>query len=600
MIQLKVISLQGAPVAQPVSAEFGPNGGTIGRSATNTLVLDDRTVSRVHAQVECRDGRYVIIDRGSNPLHHNGLALGTGREAVLGPGDRLQVGSFELSVQASKSAMPPSPMRATVRASVAAVASASPPPSSDDPFADLLAGLGSSASSLQPAAAAAPAGAARKQTPVEPSLFPDPMGLGAPMIPASSPASADDPFADLLGPGESSAGGAGIPAGFADLGLRPNSPAIGIDNLFGGIGGAGGHGSDPIPESSLPTRPPEPGDALIDNPFEAVQGRRKPSTPTRDDHLPIEHFGFTPPKVVSSPPPGGGRSGGGLLDDLGIDRPPAQGARFDDMSGQPIAAPRQSNAPDDDPFADLLPATPPAAASRAAAPPPPVAPPPPPRAAAPIAAPSPAVAPSVRQRAPAASDDALLTAFLRGLGTTQQMPTELTPELMERIGVLLRGATDGTLQLLQARRDVKQGMHADLTRIEASANNPLKLSPTAEVALPHLLGPGMRGFMGPEEAMRDAWDDLRAHQFGVMAGMKAALAHVLSRFTPAELENKIAAKSKLDALFAANRKARLWDQFVALYGGIAAEVEDDFNILYEKAFVKAYNEQMSRLKSGGR
>jgi len=198
-----------------------------------------------------------------------------------------------------------------------------------------------------------------------------------------------------------------------------------------------------------------------------------------------------------------------------------------------------------------------------------------------------------------ASDSELLAAFLRGLDSTHQAPTTLTPELMERIGVLLRSATEGTLQLLLARQEVKKGVHAEVTMIAASANNPLKFSPTVEVALAHLLGPGMRGFMGPEEAMRDAYNDLRAHEFGVMVGMRAALTHVLQRFTPDELEKKIAAKSALDSLFAANRKAKLWDQFVALYGNIAAEAEDDFHSLFGKAFVKAYEEQMARLKSGG-
>ena len=60
--------------------------------------------------------------------------------------------------------------------------------------------------------------------------------------------------------------------------------------------------------------------------------------------------------------------------------------------------------------------------------------------------------------------------------------------------------------------------------IAAQANNPLKFSPSVEVALDHLLGTGvMRGFMGPTEAMRDAYTDLRAHEFGVMVGMRAAL-----------------------------------------------------------------------------
>ena len=215
-----------------------------------------------------------------------------------------------------------------------------------------------------------------------------------------------------------------------------------------------------------------------------------------------------------------------------------------------------------------------------------------------MSAPTPTPTPAPRAFAASGSDAELLAALLRGLNSTHQMPTELTPELMERIGVLLRSATEGTLQLLLARQEVKKGVHAEVTMIAASANNPLKFSPTVEVALAHLMGPGMRGFMGAEEAMRDAYDDLRAHEFGVMVGMRAALTHVLSRFTPEELEKKIAAKSALDALFAANRKAKLWDQFVALYGGIAAEAEDDFHSLFGKAFVKAYEEQMARLKAG--
>jgi FHA domain-containing protein len=197
----------------------------------------------------------------------------------------------------------------------------------------------------------------------------------------------------------------------------------------------------------------------------------------------------------------------------------------------------------------------------------------------------------------ATSDAELLAALLRGLGGLHKEPPALTPELMERIGIILRSATEGTLQLLLARQELKREVRAEVTMIASQANNPLKFSPTVEVALAHLLCDGVRGFMPPEVAMRDAFDDLRAHQFGVMVGMRAALAHVIGRFTPEELEKKIAAKSALDSLFAANRKAKLWDQFVALYGGIAAEAEDDFHSLFGKAFLEAYEAQMARLRA---
>ncbi|MFL9666750.1 type VI secretion system-associated FHA domain protein TagH [Variovorax sp. AB1(2024)] len=544
MIHIAVITRQGAPAGQAIAADFGPNGGTIGRADTNTLVLDDpdRTVSRVHAQVLCRNGQYFVIDRGSNPMQCNGVSLGSGKEAALTDGARLVVGSFELTVRVAAAAAPPSlAIPNTVLGGSAAVPAA---PTSDDPFADLLAGL------APPAAPAAPAPAAALP---ESLLFPDPMESGS----RNAQAAQIDPFANLLGPTPSSAPVAGLGAldDFSDLGAPPaHGKATGIDELFGGMhGGGGGIGGDPLALSPLADPLLQPNTASDADPLAALQ-RAAPATPAaRADHLPIDQFGFTPPKAIDSPAP-------------------AQPvANFDDMTGQPIriSGPESSGKPFEPPAPPVVPVAPVAPA--------PVAPPVAPRRAA--------------------SDDELLAAFLRGLASTHQPPEMLTPGLMERIGSMLRSATEGTLQLLLTRQEFKREVRAEVTMIAAQANNPLKFSPTVEVALAHLLGPGVRGFMPPEAAMRDAFDDLRAHQFGVMVGMRAALAHVIARFEPAELEKKISARTALDALFSANRKARLWDQFVSLYGGIASEAEDDFHSLFGKAFLQAYEEQMARLKS---
>ncbi|MBJ2158881.1 type VI secretion system-associated FHA domain protein TagH [Variovorax sp. IB41] len=566
MIHIAVITRQGAPAGQPIAADFGPNGGTIGRADTNTLVLDDpdRTVSRVHAQVLCRDGQYFVIDRGSNPMQCNGVSLGSGKEAPLTDGARLVVGSFELSVRMTAAAAPPSlAIPNTIMSAPAGAAAAAS--TSDDPFADLLAGLGS-----PPAPAPASSGAARAPAPAsaESLLFPDPMETGS----RNAQAAQVDPFANLLGPTPSSAPSAGMGAldDFSDLGAPPaHGKASGIDELFGGMGGGGGIGGDPLALSPLADPLLQPNTASSADPLAALQSAAPPTPTPRSDHLPIDQFGFTPPKAVTPPPP----------------PPPAPAPvaaapaevlpQFDDITGQPIriSGPELGSRP--------LESLPPL-------PPPPAPPPAPPvqRAAAPRA-----------ERT--ASDDELLAAFLRGLASTHQPPEMLTPGLMERIGSMLRSATEGTLQLLLTRQEFKREVRAEVTMIAAQANNPLKFSPTVEVALAHLLGPGVRGFMPPEAAMRDAFNDLRAHQFGVMVGMRAALAHVIGRFEPEELEKKISAKSALDAIFAANRKAKLWDQFVALYGGIASEAEDDFHNLFGKAFLQAYEEQMARLKSDG-
>lgn len=230
-----------------------------------------------------------------------------------------------------------------------------------------------------------------------------------------------------------------------------------------------------------------------------------------------------------------------------------------------------------------------AVAAAAAAAPPPA--PPSPAAAVPPAA------------APCASSDAsaeeLLAAFARGIGLPAlKPPGGLTPALMEQIGMVLREAVQGTVELLIARAATKREVRADVTMIVSKNNNPLKFSPDVDFALMQLLLPQGKGFMGPNEAMRDAYDDLRAHQIGFMAGMRAALASVLARFTPDELEARLTSRSLLDSVLPANRKARLWDLYEQRYQDISREAEDDFHALFGREFLKAYEAQIAQLQDG--
>src|SRR5206468_12581939 len=114
---------------------------------------------------------------------------------------------------------------------------------------------------------------------------------------------------------------------------------------------------------------------------------------------------------------------------------------------------------------------------------------------------------------PATADATLLRAFLQGAGIPDSpLVRTLTPETMEAIGKLLREMVQGTLDLLRARNVVKGEIRADITKITPRDNNPLKFSPAAEVALTHLLAPHGQGFIPPLRAVKEAYDDLRAHQ----------------------------------------------------------------------------------------
>jgi pSer/pThr/pTyr-binding forkhead associated (FHA) protein len=75
-------------------AEISGNSFTIGRSRGNSLILDDKAVSRRHAVIEYRDGRYHIHDLESRwGVKLNGASV---KESELKFGDELEIGGMRL------------------------------------------------------------------------------------------------------------------------------------------------------------------------------------------------------------------------------------------------------------------------------------------------------------------------------------------------------------------------------------------------------------------------------------------------------------------------------------------------------------------------
>jgi predicted component of type VI protein secretion system len=171
----------------------------------------------------------------------------------------------------------------------------------------------------------------------------------------------------------------------------------------------------------------------------------------------------------------------------------------------------------------------------------------------------------------------------------------LEPEHARRVGELLRAMTGGTLDLLTARMVAKRELGASATQLRTRENNPLKFSPDVDAALSHLLGPTERGFLSPRAAVAEAFDDLRAHQVALLAGMRAALDTVMSRFDPRALEQRLAPAGALENLIPANRRARLWSAYTEEFARIVSEIEDDFDTLLGRAFLKAYEDQLDAL-----
>jgi len=388
-----------------------------------------------------------------------------------------------------------------------------------------------------------------------------PSGLLAASRVATAVPSALDPFADLLSPAAPSTPRAApvipSPAAPARPPAEPprvpefNDPLAGIrgpepsiDDL---LGPKGSSAPDFLPADFLSEKPASPSQAApgsIDDLLGLFPSSSKPIPgPSVPDHGSEIHTPYTPP--VAKPEP--------------IVKP------------QPVVKPE----PVMKPRVEAPPHVPQPKAPRA-----PVAPP-----TQPVS-----VAPAGPQ------EQALLRAFLQGAGISSIQSKSLTPEAMEAIGKILREAVQGTLDLLRARGLTKSEMRADVTMIMATDNNPLKFSPTVEAALTHLLSSQVHGFMPPLRAMKDAYDDLRAHQLGFLAGMRAAVEEVLARFAPQELAKRLTEQSMLDDLLPMNRKAKLWDLFLERHAAITGEAREDFNAAFGKAFRRAYEAQVKQLR----
>ena len=100
-LTLKVLSYKGLPLINELVAEFGVQGGSIGRKEGNALVLPDseNIVSGRHAEIVFQNGGFVFKDKSTNGsfLVNTGIGLNNS-EAVLTTGEIIRIGEYEMLV----------------------------------------------------------------------------------------------------------------------------------------------------------------------------------------------------------------------------------------------------------------------------------------------------------------------------------------------------------------------------------------------------------------------------------------------------------------------------------------------------------------------
>jgi len=641
-LALHVVSLDAAPPQQALTRVFDDAGGTIGRDESNTFALPDkhRRVSRLHATLSFPGGVATITNSSTSlPISVGDQQLEAGESALVANGALIEIGPYVLQARVLQADAPavvpvravapmnPAPLRPPVAPPAVPAFAAMPvnaigadmtpvfPAAPDGPLAGPAIPAAVAPMPARPPVAYAPPAVASNAPP--PTVQAHSTHVIPPSFDAAVPPAAD-PFADLL---HGIGGSAPPPSAFTPVPARQISPppqvqvapGVSLDPLAA-LGGSGAAAYPPAaawqgaPVGNLPA-----GNIVPDsfNPF------AMPSDVERNTADPLAALlGAAPGPAVpegSLPAPSidtlfqsGPTSGADPLAAFGA--PPA-------VHGGDISSLIQADA-NSDPFAMFgtptsaasLPAMrdnslevgsafyPPAAQAPVAMPVPVAYEAPPAQLPANLfAAPAMVHAPAPgHAEAPAHS---LTEAFLRGAGLAPTaLPQGLTPEIMTIVGSLLRSATAGAVDMLAARAATKREVQASVTIISVQANNPLKFLPNADAALLQLLGKKMPGFMRADIAMKDAFDDLRAHEVGVIAGTRAALTEVLGKFDPGVLGEKLAKGSVLESLMPSARKAKLWDMYLERYTQIRREAEDDFQSIFGRAFVQAYERETARIK----
>jgi FHA domain-containing protein len=648
-LELVVVSYNGQSLAAPLCRALdGPV--SVGRGSDCDLSLNDpeRLISRQQARLSMGLGGTVDISNlsSSSSVFINGTELAPGRTCTMNPSDQLLIGRYVLGLRPAANAEPIAPPPAEARPAVALAGRPIPPssPASLSAYgAPAATPSGAAAPRPQPRPVPVPAAQPMATRPRPAQQIPDDFDVFAAPLPPPPAAAFGMPVADVQI--EDYSEKAAVREIFSELqGLgsdvlgesaeeaRQRSRALDVNQrnqidplqLFDAPQDSGGasvsldHGLEIDSLFVVPSLVPGSG----------AMPAAAPVIPPPGQYLPPAQAApaqYIPPPVpapqpTAAPAAASVAAAEQMMADLLNSGPALDPASaittFDNL---PILEPPPAAAP---PRAAPMPAAaarspapplqalPPVAAAPQAARPQPVpaqtaplqaapAPMPPQRPAAQAAAAAPRATPAATDAAVDTDAAAILrAAFARGCGVDISHISEFTPQAMEVLGRLVAAMTAGTIRLMHGRSSTKHEMRANVTIIAMDGNNPLKFAPDGAAALTQLLGRGSPGFMPPLRAIDDAFDDLCAHQVGLLAGSRAAMYDVASMLGPDRFLARAGERSGLETVMPAKHKARLWDLYESGYQEMVGAAREEFENLFQRAFARAYEQEIDRINTG--
>jgi len=194
-------------------------------------------------------------------------------------------------------------------------------------------------------------------------------------------------------------------------------------------------------------------------------------------------------------------------------------------------------------------------------------------------------------------EQAAVFAFLRGAGLPPRtMEANEASLLLHRAGQLVRELTVGLRNSIQLRVDQKNLMRLANTTIQPQNNNLLKFAASLDEALENLFFMEKAEYMPAVDAVRQAFDEISAHENAVLDATHAALLAYLERMAPEEIEQKCGDSKR--GLLGTKAEAKYWERYTDLYATLAEHAPGQFPQLFAEAFAAAYDREFAKKPAG--
>jgi type VI secretion system protein len=185
-----------------------------------------------------------------------------------------------------------------------------------------------------------------------------------------------------------------------------------------------------------------------------------------------------------------------------------------------------------------------------------------------------------------------IEAFCRGAGIDPStLPADAQSALLTLAGQMVREVVLGLMDTLKGRADLKNRLRLSQTTIQPGENNPLKFSASVDEAVHKLLDPHGSRYLGPIEAIRDSFADLRTHQTALVGAIQAAADELMNRIEPGELQERFDRGLKRGPLLGATNKMKYWELYGEFYQVINQRNEQGLPTLFAEELARTYAER---------